>query len=498
MAVLRICEHLVLTTLLVAMTAAVELHAEVEFGSGNDLQELRWARFDGGDCVKQTSAHEAQCIPCKKNLTDGTQVDRFAGNCKRDATVLASQIFTPWHFCGEDGGCSQGRLPKFQGRVCWAFNKGKFTRFSGPAGVCIKEWWHSRHIPTVSYALANMAHGWKNVADFVAAYQWSMEQREKWGDQPKTVMTCQLFCNGQKACGSVGDCTCGSGCNSSEPATAPTPTPMPTATPAPTSAPPSSEPAPAPTPTPTPTATPAPTSAPPSSEPTPAPTPTPTPTATSAPTSAPPPPARWSSAADGAEQACRGANASDNSAAYYLISRQASSEGCKAQCLQEPRCRGIEYSSTGRCEVWIRPGGIKATKQLPGFTCLRYEPSAFNPIGGGQNRACRGARSTDNSPTYYALTRNADSLQDCEALCEREPRCKGIEYSRNRCEVWTRPGGIQATAPVAGYSCFGYEPIAALAQAKKAARPHTFLARVLIQMGVVSSRLEPTEASCEA
>lgn len=174
-----------------------------------------WARFSGDDCVKQVRANQAQCIPCKKNLTDGRQVDRFVGNCKRDATVLASQIFTPWHFCHADGSCPQGRLPKFRGRVCWAFNRGEFTRFDGPAGVCIKESWRSRHIPTVRYALANMAHGvngGRNVADFVAAYQWSMEQRSLYGDQPHTVMTCQLFCKGLRACGEVGDCACGDEC----------------------------------------------------------------------------------------------------------------------------------------------------------------------------------------------------------------------------------------------------------------------------------------------
>lgn len=58
-----------------------------------------------------------------------------------------------------------------------------------------------------------MAHGVKNVVDFVAAYQWSMEQREGWGDRPETVMTCQLFCGqGKQACGSVGDCSCGQAC----------------------------------------------------------------------------------------------------------------------------------------------------------------------------------------------------------------------------------------------------------------------------------------------
>jgi len=457
---------------------AAEGHLNVSMLSVHDRRgESHWARFSGDDCVKQARADQSQCIPCKKNLTDGTQVDRFVGNCKRDATVLASQIFTPWHFCSADGGCPQGRLPKFRGQICWAFNKGNFTRFSGAAGVCIKEWWRSRHIPTVNYALANMAHGWQNVADFIAAYQWSMEQRREWGDSPETVMTCQLFCNGRRACGEVGDCTCGEECN--PPASPPEPSPTPTSTPAPS-------PAPSATPVPTPAPTPRPTLA-------------PTPAPASPPAPAPmPEPDRWSSAVEGAGRACRGADASDNSAGYYLLSRQGSSQDCKAQCLRETGCKGIEYSSTGRCEVWIRPGGIQATKQVPGVTCLRYEPPAFNPIGGGQNRACRGATSTDNSPTYYTLTRSIRSLPECEALCEREPQCKGIEYSQGRCEVWTRPGGIQATATVAGYSCYSYEPIAALGQAKKSVRQHKFLANALIQTKVASSRLELAEAVCEA
>merc|ERR1712187_217264 len=114
---------------------------------------------------------------------------------------------TPWHSCYPDGRCAQGRLPRFRGNTCWAFNKGEFTPFKGAAGVCAKES-APRHMPSLNYARANMAHGGKNVADFIAAYQWSMETRAGYGD-PSTVMTCELFCNGQKACGEVGNCDCG-------------------------------------------------------------------------------------------------------------------------------------------------------------------------------------------------------------------------------------------------------------------------------------------------
>jgi len=229
---MRTVQPLIMMLLLpLGATTAADLNVSVEPPEENttavQARRLEWARFSDLSCVKQAGAHMSQCIPCKKHAPDGTEVDRFVGPCKRDATVLASQIFTPWHFCRADGGCDQGRLPKFRGRVCWAFNKGEFTRFQGPAGVCIKEWWRSRHIPTVSYALANMAHGWRNVADFVAAYQWSMEQRKGWGDRPETVMTCQLFCNGQKACGEVGNCACGAECGPTTTLTVTTTTPCP-------------------------------------------------------------------------------------------------------------------------------------------------------------------------------------------------------------------------------------------------------------------------------
>mmetsp|Transcript_26993 Transcript_26993/g.81320 ORF Transcript_26993/g.81320 Transcript_26993/m.81320 type:complete len:511 (-) Transcript_26993:248-1780(-) len=499
----RVKPSTIMSVLIFGAMAAADQNV---FGGREDIVNvtpaglLQWARFSGDDCVKQVRADAAQCIPCKKNLTDGTVVNRFVGPCKRDATVLASQIFTPWHFCHEGGGCPQGRLPKFSGRVCWAFNKGEFTRYNGPAGVCIKESFHSRHVPTVSYALANMAHGWKNRQDFIAAYQWSMEQRAAWG-RPETVMTCGLFCNGQKACGEVGDCTCGEECGSNATSMPPTSTTTTTIT---TSAhddskclengqhdddccslqeeaecsdgyrlefggvcatwrswtyytvlcyPPTSSPAPVPE------------------------------------------PEQWSSAVDGAGKACRGASTMDNSASYYLLSQQSSPEDCKAQCLQESRCKGVEYSSTGRCEVWIRPGGIQATKDAPGYTCLRYEPaatpSAFNLVDGGEDRACRGATSTDDSPTYYTVFHQINTLQDCQTLCELEPQCKGVEYSQEgRCEVWTRPGGVQATKTVAGYSCYSYEPIAALGQAEKLVRQHKFLGTALLQTGVASSRLE--------
>jgi len=85
----------------------------------------------------------------------------------------------------------------------------------------------------------------------------------------------------------------------------------------------------------------------------------------------------------------------------------------------------------------------------------------FQPVNGGSDQACRGSHSGDNSNSYFTLFSGLGSLSDCQAMCSsRATDCQGIEYhsSTGRCEVWTRAEGIQATAPVSGYSCFRYNP----------------------------------------
>jgi len=79
----------------------------------------------------------------------------------------------------------------------------------------------------------------------------------------------------------------------------------------------------------------------------------------------------------------------------------------------------------------------------------------------GADQACRGSGSSDNSDSYYNLHSGVGSIGECQAKCkELSNICQGIEYNRarGRCEVWTRSGGIQATRPVSGYSCYLYVP----------------------------------------
>eukprot|EP00441_Pelagodinium_beii_P007800 CAMPEP_0197690874 /NCGR_PEP_ID=MMETSP1338-20131121/108959_1 /TAXON_ID=43686 ORGANISM="Pelagodinium beii, Strain RCC1491" /NCGR_SAMPLE_ID=MMETSP1338 /ASSEMBLY_ACC=CAM_ASM_000754 /LENGTH=680 /DNA_ID=CAMNT_0043273365 /DNA_START=116 /DNA_END=2158 /DNA_ORIENTATION=+ len=171
---------------------------------------------------------------------------------------------------------------------------------------------------------------------------------------------------------------------------------------------------------------------------------------------------------DGGEgRACRGSSSSDASDAYYVLFTGVPLDECKAKCVAEPLCKGLEHNPNGRCEVWTRTEGIEASAPVAGYTCFVYggppvttSPAIltdFSPVDGGEGRACRGASENDNSAEYYNLFTSVPSMEDCMHKCANQPKCKGIEHHGNgRCEVWTRPEGIQASFPVSGYTCLAY------------------------------------------
>ena len=79
----------------------------------------------------------------------------------------------------------------------------------------------------------------------------------------------------------------------------------------------------------------------------------------------------------------------------------------------------------------------------------------FEPVDGGVSRACRGASATDNSPLNFQLS-SASDLTFCQWQCIKMETCQGVEYhpSNWRCELWTRPGGIQASAYFQAADCY--------------------------------------------
>ncbi|CAE7896705.1 manF, partial [Symbiodinium microadriaticum] len=178
----------------------------------------------------------------------------------------------------------------------------------------------------------------------------------------------------------------------------------------------------------------------------------------------------WEPVDGGEGRACRGASRSDNKPQYYKVVRGiASLEDCQMTCAATAGCRGVEFSRQ-RCEVWLRAEGIEATLALPGFVCMRYGgPVAttttpmmgtWPPVDGGDGRACRGASRSDNSADYYTVLPGLVNLDTCKARCQITNGCQGVEFSIGRCEIWTRPGGIQASIALQGFTCLGYQSAA--------------------------------------
>jgi len=171
----------------------------------------------------------------------------------------------------------------------------------------------------------------------------------------------------------------------------------------------------------------------------------------------------------GDNRACRGQAPGDNSASYYtVVSGITSLAACQDECIRSEACVGIEHSGS-RCEVWTRTAGIGASIQLAGFRCLSYGAvttttttttastrslsSLFEPVDGGGDRACRGASIADNAPENYVVVPGVLNLGDCQYECMQVAACVGLEYSSGRCEVWTRPEGIQASLVLSGFTC---------------------------------------------
>ena len=175
----------------------------------------------------------------------------------------------------------------------------------------------------------------------------------------------------------------------------------------------------------------------------------------------------------GQDRECRGSGEDDISESYYVTSNAATLEECKLHCSFNSACKGLTYSG-GRCQVWTKAEGIQASKFMSGSVCLRrgaldplYSPalSAFKPIDGGHNRACRGQDVNDNLDSHYTVSvawPENSSVEACQDLCVKTYDCKGIEFRSGACEIWTLAGGIKATVPAIGRTCVLYDPFQTL------------------------------------
>lgn len=171
----------------------------------------------------------------------------------------------------------------------------------------------------------------------------------------------------------------------------------------------------------------------------------------------------WEEFAGPFNRVCRGAGPTDNNPAYFEVRQEIPDiEACKELCLQElgeEGCKGVEYNVVSkRCELWKRNEGIWAFDypKKEGFTCLRYGwPGKYLiPVNGGLNQACRGPDGK-NSQSFYVVEA-ARHMEDCRARCVAAKLCRGVEYSKGRCEIWHEE--VATTKSLTGFECLRYEP----------------------------------------
>lgn len=167
--------------------------------------------------------------------------------------------------------------------------------------------------------------------------------------------------------------------------------------------------------------------------------------------------------------ACRGNDPADTDPSYYTVASTALIQDCRARCVAAPVCRGFEFTN-GRCEIWNRRINDVSRRPYtpihPEYFCFSYSAGlrekdiigdrSWEAVGSPGSSACRGDSDTDSNPGHYTVVQSL-SLEDCQAWCVKEfPRCRGVEYSQGRCELWTRPEGIFLTKSVSGFTCMRF------------------------------------------
>eukprot|EP00931_Biecheleriopsis_adriatica_P003404 TRINITY_DN104_c1_g1_i3.p1 TRINITY_DN104_c1_g1~~TRINITY_DN104_c1_g1_i3.p1 ORF type:complete len:249 (-),score=18.91 TRINITY_DN104_c1_g1_i3:312-1034(-) len=122
----------------------------------------------------------------------------------------------------------------------------------------------------------------------------------------------------------------------------------------------------------------------------------------------------------GSGRACRGASTGDNDASHYILFTGVPSlDDCKAKCLREPLCRGVEHSGNGRCEVWTRLAGIQASVPVSGYTCFSY----------GTPACAKRAYAQCDGPGF-----SGDTCCPVATWCMRIEACNAPSKWMSRCE----------------------------------------------------------------
>jgi len=158
----------------------------------------------------------------------------------------------------------------------------------------------------------------------------------------------------------------------------------------------------------------------------------------------------WAPVGGGAGRACRGNASGDNSGAYYdLHTGVATLEDCKALCVDEGSCAGVEFrASTGRCELWSRD--IGASVAVEGYECLRYfggspQPAECSDAGSNceDTRCCKDAGlNCYRKDAYWASCRPSCT----PGVYERDPPQYQTPWS---CELLGGPGAASGASLLA-------------------------------------------------
>jgi len=111
-------------------------------------------------------------------------------------------------------------------------------------------------------------------------------------------------------------------------------------------------------------------------------------------------------------------------------------------------CKGIEYSSRGRCEVWTKQDGIGASAEVAGYQCFRYAPVTATTV---TTSATIAASTTEEAVTTTASTTEQTVTTTASVACS----ATDVQRRRRQQEMCScrRRSGTSDLAN--GWTCLG-------------------------------------------
>eukprot|EP00567_Pseudictyota_dubia_P017009 CAMPEP_0197432702 /NCGR_PEP_ID=MMETSP1175-20131217/730_1 /TAXON_ID=1003142 /ORGANISM="Triceratium dubium, Strain CCMP147" /LENGTH=577 /DNA_ID=CAMNT_0042960857 /DNA_START=43 /DNA_END=1776 /DNA_ORIENTATION=+ len=142
----------------------------------------------------------------------------------------------------------------------------------------------------------------------------------------------------------------------------------------------------------------------------------------------------------------------------YDLRKGTSFNICKNKCSGRGNgCRGFEWRSDGRCELWLK----KIDFTVPGdepkgrpHCWVKSNPTSEIEYRKHGGKACRTDKGGNGvAGRDFTLIKDT-SAERCEQLCSNNTKCNGWEYNENssRCEIWeSKPKQFDVKS---GFDCF--------------------------------------------